>query len=318
MDQSISKKIHQLLLCKSYVAIIPHRSPDGDAIGSALALKQFINQFHQNVDIFCIDPAPLNTHFLPGAKNIKHKLDLNTQKILCFVDCGSSEMSQYHKQFPDIFNRKDIITINIDHHQSNNNFAQLNYVDPLSASTTQIIFNLFQDWKATITPSMANALLTGLHFDTGSFKHQNTDFTVLKTASQLTALGGNNQQITKNLFNTNSVSQLKLWGKVLNRTNLTSKKIITSTITQKDFTECQASSKDLEGIIDYLNAIPNKKFSILISEDNNNGIKASLRTLNPKYNLNKIANLFGGGGHPMASGFRLEAKLTQKDYWQIT
>jgi phosphoesterase RecJ-like protein len=77
------------------------------------------------------------------------------------------------------------------------------------------------------------------------------------------------------------------------------------------------SNKSTEGIIDYINAIPNKKISILVSEDDT-GIKASLRTLDKKYNLNKIANLFGGGGHTLASGFKIKGKITQKNYWEIT
>jgi phosphoesterase RecJ-like protein len=314
---STALQIQKLLLNKSYVAIIPHQSPDGDAIGSAIALKLYIQQFHKNVDIFCVDEAPKNTHFLPESKTIKQTLDLDTYKTLCFVDCGNHKLSKYTSIHPELLSRQDLTTINIDHHESNDNFAKFNLVDTKSASTTQILYKLFTDWKTKITPEMANALLTGLHFDTGSFKHPNTTPETLKIASSLTELGGNNTQISKNLFNTSSSNKLKLWGKALQNINLNSKNIVSTVIRQQDLAKYNTNKQDLEGLIDYLNAIPNKKFSLLLTEFKKNKFKASLRTLDPKYNLNDIAKLFGGGGHKMASAFKINAKLTPTTYWKV-
>lgn len=318
-----SSRILKKLTCKDFIAIIPHRGPDGDAIGSAIALKLFIQQFHSNVEIFCIDPAPPNTQFLLKNHQIKKDLNLEIFKTICFVDCGSKNMSKYETKISDLFDRPDIFKINIDHHQSNDYFGQLNIVDTKSSSTTEIIYNLFKIWKQQlnlnfkITPEIANALLCGIHFDTGSFKHPNTKFETLKNAAQLTKLGGNNQLISYELFHKTNYKKLKLWGKVLEKTKLTPKSIVTSTATLNDFKDCSANSKDLEGIIDYLNAIPNKKFSLLLTEDEKNGIKGSIRTLNEDYNLNKLAQIFGGGGHKMAAGFRIEGKIKEEKYWTI-
>jgi phosphoesterase RecJ-like protein len=309
--------IKELLTNKSFVAIVPHKGPDGDAIGSALALKKFIQTYHNNVEIFCVDKAPNNTLFLNQSNTVQHNLDPTIYKTICFVDCGNSKMSKYDLKFKDLFTNQNYTTINIDHHQSNDNFADYNIVDTKSSSTCEILFNLFNIWNFSIPKIIAQDLQTGIHFDTGSFKHPNTTVKTLKVAAKLSQLGANNTQITKNLFHLNTTNQLKFWGEIFNRTRINQRKILSSVATQKDFKKYQASSKDLEGIIDYLNAVPDKKFSILITEDSNNGVKGSLRTQNTNYDLNRISSIFGGGGHKMAAGFRIEGNLKETTNWTI-
>jgi phosphoesterase RecJ-like protein len=313
----IADQLLSNFLSKEYIAIIPHASPDGDAIGSAFALKRGIQQFHNHVDVFCIDQFPKNLKYLQCQNEIKQNLDLNTYSILCFVDCGNKQMSKFDKQYPDLYSKPNTLKINIDHHASNDNFGDINYVDHNSSSTCQIIFKLFTYFNWNITPEIANLLQTGIQFDTGGFLHNNTTSEVLNIASKLTKLGANNNQISRNLFKIKSIEQLKLWGRAFERINLNHNQIVSTVLTKNDFKSLNPSNKSTEGIIDYINAIPNKKISILVSEDDT-GIKASLRTLDKKYNLNKIANLFGGGGHTLASGFKIKGKITQKNYWEIT
>jgi phosphoesterase RecJ-like protein len=311
-NYSIHQDIKQHLFSKEYVAIIPHRSPDGDAIGSALALKKAIQQFHDNVEIFCVDPAPSYTHFLDGSLQISPNLNTNIYKLICFVDCGSSSMSEFETKIPNLFKDPTLTIINIDHHKSNDLYGKYNLVDTFSASTTEILFNLFKIWNITITKNIAQDLLTGIHFDTGSFKHPNTTTQSLKIASELTKLGASNNLIHKQLFKISNSSKLKLWGNVLTNSYISKQKILTSIVTNSDLQKYNSTSKDLEGIIDYLNTVPNKKFSMLLTEDKNNGIKASIRTINNAYDLSKIAAIFGGGGHKMASGFRIEGHFEQE------
>lgn len=309
-------KILQQFLSKNYIAILPHASPDGDACGSAFALKRGIQQFHNHVEVFCQDQLPKNLNFLNCQAELKSDLNLDAFKILCFVDCGSKTMTKYEKEYSNIFERPDLTIINIDHHSSNDLFGHLNYVEPNDSSACQIIYKLFKYFNWKITPEVANLLQTGIQFDTGGFLHNNTTSEVLSISSKLTKLGANNQLISRNLFKIKSVQQLKLWGKAFSRINLNKNQIISSVLTKNDFKKLKFNQKSTEGIIDYLNAIPNKKLSILLSEDDT-GIKASLRTLDKKYDLNKIANLFGGGGHSLAAGFKLKANIKQQTYWEI-
>jgi phosphoesterase RecJ-like protein len=302
-----ANQILKLITSKSYIAIIPHINPDGDAVGSALALKETIQQFHQNVEIFCHDEAPANTLFLNPKFTKSNSINPKIYKILIFVDCGSKSQTGFEQ----IISNPNITTINIDHHASNTSFANYNIVCPEASSTTQILFKIFQHWNTKITHKIANYLQTGIHFDTGSFKHSNTTTDILKISSSLTKLGANNDQISKNLFKKTSTSKLRLWARIFQHTKINSKKIVTSYSTNKDLQECSANSKDLEGVIDYLNAIPNKKFSILLNQRQTE-IKASLRTQEQNYDLNKISQIFGGGGHCMAAGFSIPGVLSEE------
>jgi phosphoesterase RecJ-like protein len=293
------------------IAVIPHRGPDGDAIGSASAIKLTLQQFGKQVDIVCVDPAPKNSRFLPYSNQIIHQLNHQKYQLIIVVDCGSPEM---HK-----FNLSQIKypILNIDHHASNTNYGTINLVDETAASTTQILYEIFTKWQFPLNLQIAECLLTGLYFDTGSFKHNNTNPRVLRAASALSKLGADGKKISKNLFHNNSANQLKLWGKILKNAKRTQKNIVTSAVSQKDYQQTQTNSKDLEGVIDYLNTVPESKFSLLLSEDQQGGIKGSIRTQDEGTDLSKIAEVFGGGGHKMASGFRIEGEIKEEKYWSI-
>lgn len=302
---------YQAIYSAQNIAVIPHRSPDGDAIGAALATKLTLQQFGKQIDIVCVDPAPKNTHFLPHYNQIIHQLNPEKYQLIMVVDCGSADMYQFD------LSQINYPIINIDHHASNTNYGSINLVDDTAASTTQILYEIFSKWQFPLNTQIAECLLTGLYFDTGSFKHNNTSPRVLRAAAALSKLGANGLRISKNLFKNNSANQLKLWGKILENTKRTQKNIITSAVSNKDYQETHTNSKDLEGVIDYLNTVPESKFSLLLSEDQKGGIKGSIRTQDESTDLSKIAEVFGGGGHKMASGFRIQGELKEEKYWSI-
>jgi len=316
ISESDIEKAFQLIQTSTNIAIIPHRSPDGDAIGAALAVKFALRQIGKRPKTICIDPPPQNTKFLPETDQFLNELDLPQYELLIFVDCGAHYMSKFHEIHPNLF-AETRNTINIDHHGSNDMFAKVNLVEPHAASTTQILYTLFQKWGIKIDPNIATCLLTGIYFDTGSFKHNNTTPAVLKTASKLTSLGADFQSISKHLFKQTNVNKLKLWGKTLSNAKRNQRKIVSSAVKKNDYKESKTSSKDLEGVIDYLNAVPESKFCILLSEDQKGGVKASLRTQSEDTDLSKIAEVFGGGGHKMASGFRIPGKIKEEKHWTI-
>jgi phosphoesterase RecJ-like protein len=316
-NQSILEQSLDAIKAANSIAIIPHRSPDGDAIGSALALKLAIRQLDKLVaETVCIDQPPKNTKFLPEADLFKNDLDISKYDLLVFVDCGGFYMSKFHEKIPNLFNGS-IKTLNIDHHGSNEFYATLNIVEPTMASTTHILYHLFQKWGIKITTDIATCLLTGLYFDTGSFRHNNTSTDVLQISGDLLKKGADFASITKYLFKDSTINRLKLWGIAMNNVKRTTKSIVTSAVTKEDYKKSKASSKDLEGVIDYLNAVPDSKFCMLLSEDQSGGVKASLRTQNEEVDLSKLAEVFGGGGHKMASGFRIEGKISEEKHWNI-
>jgi len=298
------------------IAIIPHASPDADAIGAAISTKIILKRFGKTVDTICFDPPAKNTLFLPYTHEFTQKLSPDSYNLLIFVDCGAHYMSKFHTIIPNLFNGLTEI-LNIDHHHTNDLFGTINLVDSTAASTCQILFETFKKWQFELDIEVAQCLMTGLYFDTGSFKHSNTTPRVLRIAGQLKSYGINTEQIAYEVFKKKNINTLKLWGNVLKNAKRTQKNIISSVADQSDYKATDSQQKDLEGVIDYLNAVPNSKFSVLISDDQKGGIKGSLRTQNEKADLSEIAGIFGGGGHKLASGFRIQGKLEAENYWKI-
>jgi len=309
-------KAYKAIYKAQKIAIIPHSNPDGDAIGAALACKQVLAKFGKETQTICIDPPPKNTQFLPQINEFSTQLNPSQFDLLIFVDCGAHYMSKFHLKLPNLFNGFQEI-INIDHHHTNDLFGTINLVDATSSSTCQILYEIFTEWQFPLNQSIATCLLTGLYFDTGSFKHPNTTPRVLKIASQLTKLGANNAQISRELFKKKSINTLKLWGNVLKNTKRTQRNIISAAVQENDYLTTNTSQRDLEGVVDYLNAVPESEFSLLVSADQKGGLKGSLRTQNENADLSKIAKIFGGGGHKLASGFRIEGTLQEEKNWKI-
>lgn len=303
--------LFKLLTSKHYTAIIPHASPDGDALGTALALYDFIKSFHSNVKIISKDPPPENTHFLPNLGVIAEDINTDLFPVLCFVDCSNQEISKIK-----LSEKKQQFIINIDHHSTNSMFGHLNYVKKDKASTTQILFELFRKWNFEITPNIATYLLTGLYFDTGTFKHANTTKQTFKMAAELSKISNQTPHISYNLFQRKTISQLKLWGKIFKTCKINNQKILSAIIYEEDFEKFKASKKATEGIIDYLNAVQKKNISLLLTAQKDT-IKGSLRSLESKFPVNQIAQQLGGGGHKLAAGFQVSAKLKQKTVWEV-
>ena len=130
-------------------------------------------------------------------------------------------------------------------------------------------------------------------------------------------LGGRINLIAKNLFKTTSVQTLKTWGKVLERLTLNDEGVVVSVITEKDFREIGSRSDDLSGVVDFMNAVPGSKFTVLINEDEKGNVKGSFRTRRDDVDLAKLAESFGGGGHKKAAGFSMPGRIHQEIRWKV-
>lgn len=283
------------------ILIISHRNPDADTIGSNLALKLALAQFlGKHVTSACIDILHPSLHFLPFSDSIQITFDLNKIDLIIIVDCGGIEQVKFHHEVKDLFSGK-IPIINIDHHDSNNNYGIINIVASEVASTAEIIFHFLEFAQIRPTPAIATCLLAGIYGDTGSFMHPNTTPSTYKIAGKLLQYGAMVQPIIKNMFKTNKVEQLKLWGRVLSNARINSNGAMVSRVTKTDFEETNSSPEDLSGIINYLNSVPGISFSILLSEDLEGNVKGSFRTLHDDINVADFSKQLGGGGHQKAA-----------------
>jgi phosphoesterase RecJ-like protein len=314
--KDFKKTIHLINKYKN-ILIITHRNPDGDAIGSLLALYLSLIKLGKNPKPFCVDPIPSNFLFLPESLKVVNQFNIENFDMIIVLDCASSSQTGLLDKEKEVLN-SNLPLINIDHHISNPYFGTVNIVNPKAAACAQILYFLIPELKIKINKYIATCLLTGLYTDTGSFMHDNTTSEVLNLASQLLILGGRFNKISSNI-KLKTVPALKLWGRALSRIQKDRDLgIVISIITQKDLQECQACYDDLSGVVALINTIPNTSAALLLSEREGGEIKGSLRSEAGGLDVSKVAAIFGGGGHPRASGFCLKGRLKkEKDGWKI-
>ncbi len=217
-------------------------------------------------------------------------------------------LGSLYLQHVDLF--AGVPVLNIDHHISNTRYGQLQLIDTTSASVTEVLYHWFThvpSWREKITGDLATLLLTGLITDTRSFQNPNTTPRSLEVAAELLDLGARQQEIIQNIYKTKPLTTLKIWGRALNRIQVDDRaKIAWSAVSREDLAEMGAQSKEVSGILDELiSTIPDADVHVIFVEMEDGVIKASMRS-SPTIDANLLASqLFRGGGHPRASGFRL-------------
>jgi phosphoesterase RecJ-like protein len=181
------------------------------------------------------------------------------------------------------------------------------------------MFYFFQTCKLEIDHEMATCLLTGIFTDTGGFKHANTTSDALAVASELMKKGARIEKISKNIMGKKKPGSIRIWARALENTRFDEQKMMVySVLTEEDMKETGASDDDLSGFINLLTAIPQAKFAMLLRQDGNT-VRGSLRS-EPDRNVNvsKIAATFGGGGHALASGFKIKGRIVKMGRgWKI-
>jgi len=160
-------------------------------------------------------------------------------------------------------------------------------------------------------------LQMGLYTDTGSLLHSNATSETFAESSFLLKKGSDLKAISKNIFQTKSIEKLKLWGRILSRISQNKEGVASSFVTHFDFQQTKAGLDDLTGVVDYLNAVPESLYSILLTERKDGKVKGSMRTLRNDIDLTKISKTFDGGGHKKASGFAIKGKLKTDCEWRI-
>lgn len=311
------RRAQEIIADASRVVCICHRNPDGDAIGSLLGMALLIEDAYPEKTVLfqCVDPAPATFRFLSGALRIQHDYAHQSGDVAIILDCGEPKLTEMHETHPMLFDGS-MPTIEFDHHHRNPMFASVNFVFPEAASTCEIVV-AFADtvgWK--ITADIATCLLTGTYTDTGGLLHSNTTSAVYRTVARLLRAGARRQEIVTAVFRTAKMSTLKLWGRVLEKISLTSEGGAISAVTEGDFRASGADYSELTGAIDYVNAVPGMRFSLILSERDGT-VKGSLRTLRDDVDVSAMAAKFSGGGHKKAAGFALPGKLKPEIRWKV-
>ena len=297
------------------ILIACHRNPDADTLGSGTALAFFISyELKKQVKLFCVDSLPKNLSFLNSEQFLlpRDELNLKNFNLIICVDCADYSQTGITEELLKI--RGQIFTVNIDHHQTNTQYADLNIVKSASA-TAEIICKLLMEKKATFTKEISTALLTGIISDTTYFTNAGTTKESMSLASELMKSGANIKTIVKNTWKKNSPEALKIWGKILSQLEFNEEhKIVTAVIGRDD----SLAPEVFEGLANFLTTLYEANIILVMRETPDNLIKCSLRTIKDHIDVAKLAQKFGGGGLAKAAGFSLTGRLEKTEHgWRI-
>ena len=288
------------------VCIVGHIRPDGDCVGSQLALTLALRGEGKKVACWNEDPIPQKYRFLdPDGLIEKPKPDL---KFDCVVSTDAASFERLGKRVGESISKRKLL-INIDHHASNTRFGDLDWVSSRQPSTGELIYRLLRAARWPITPRIADCLFTAVSTDTGSFQYPSTLPATLHIAGELVARGANLAKICDEVYQSFPLPRARLLKRVYSRFRLTAKdRIAFFWLKQSDFARTGAESADSEGLIDHVRAIEPVVVACVFEEMESELTRISLRSKSAKVNVNEIAAQFGGGGHHAAAGARIPGK----------
>ena len=278
--------------------ITGHINPDGDALGSALAFKLILDSKGISSDV-CFDikgNIPSNLNHLPI--NLISNNAMNKYENVYVFDCGNSERLGSLEEIA----LKSNQVIVIDHHIEPS-FGDIQVIDSTAASTTQVLYREIISADIEIDKNIANCLMTGLITDTGRFQYSNTDYEVFQIASKLMLSGAELTSISDNIYGSIPMNAIKLQSEVLNRIKLfDDEELVVSYVLHEDYKKFNIESSEIDFLIDSIRLVKESNVALLLKEQDDKSFKGSLRS-RTKLDVQKIASLFGGGGHKAASGF---------------
>jgi len=280
------------------IVILTHENPDGDAVGSSLAMYSVLKQLgKEKVDVI-IPNYPRTYNFLPNVDIVKKEGEIKPYDVAISVDCATIKMLNGWANYFESANTKIVI----DHHGTNTMYGDLNFVNPDSPACCQILLTVFEHFGVTINNEIGKCILTGIITDTGGFQYQTTRPETFEFAAKLLKSGINVSEIYKKSMNTKSKANFELRKLAIDRMEfLENGKISFTYITRKDIEDIGATDDDHEGIVDEGRCIEGVEVSIFLRETENKGYKISLRS-NEYVNVSDVCLIFGGGGHIHAAG----------------
>ena len=283
-----------------------HKDPDGDAIGSLLALGETLLLSGKQVVLFNEGPIPDNLSSLSGIERVVNAVDMELGfDAALILDCGNLErvgtVSRHLSKIRPL--------INIDHHENNSRFGDINLVDAQSSSVGEIIYRLIKLANLPLDLTIAENLFVALQSDTGSFKYDNATSETFSVAGELVDWGVNPWKISRKVMDEWTLKKLHILESALKTIELHSTgKVGFITIAQDTLSKADTDNLNCERFVDYPRCISGVEIAVLIREIKKDYYRFSLRS-NDWVNVAKLASLFGGGGHPKAAAFSKEGSL---------
>ena len=294
--------------------ITAHINLEGDSLGSQLAMKELLSAMGKSAYILDNDPVPAHYMFLPKADEVS--TDLLTAEdfdVAVVVDCPTLKRAGL---VAEVIKKKAKLVINIDHHVSNENFGDINWVDPHASSAGEMIYRLYKETGVKLIKETALSLYIAILTDTGSFNYENTSGATHKIAGELLGYGLDPALVSESVYERRSLEDIKLLALVLDTLKVNKDGTVAYMEVTKDMLEkTGADLAKSEGLINYARSIDKVKVAVLFKEDlkDSNKINISFRSKGDGIvvDVNKIASLFGGGGHTRAAGCVITGSLEE-------
>jgi bifunctional oligoribonuclease and PAP phosphatase NrnA len=282
-----------------------HEGPDGDALGSLLALHHLLEQLGKDSVMFLAAkefPLPVEYRFLPLA-GVFHEPPADVvDRTLVFLDCGNIDRMPV-----DFLRRDEALVVNIDHHHDNTRFGSVNLVDTAASCTAEIVLEIGKRLGGEITPEIASALYVGLVTDTGKFMYENTGVAAHHMAAELIEAGVDVSDTYRRLYERVPIEKLRLIARALEKIErFDGGRMATTYISTEDYEATGAQEVLTEGIIDYVRSLEGTSVAAVIrdkTDGERSARKVSLRSNDGAVDVSAIARIHGGGGHPRAAGF---------------
>jgi len=307
-------KIIQHLQQSGPILIASHTNPDGDAIGSSLAIGLALESLGKQVTFYTESPIPAVYRFLPESDRMVEEINAENQfQTAIILDCGDicrvGDAASIIEKIPTV--------INIDHHITNTKFGNYSLIDTTACATAEIVYRLIKKMNVSINNVIAISIYTGIMTDTGSFRFSNTNKDSFAICEEMIALGADPYLVAQHVYGTYSLGRIKLLNRAIDSIEISKNgKLSVMTVTEEMFDETNTKPDDVDGFINYAKRIEDVKIAALIIEQHkNNGNKGTSKTYHVSLrsdetvDVGAIATIYGGGGHSTAAGFSIESPL---------
>jgi len=291
--------------------VVTHENPDGDALGSMLAMALALRALRKDVVMYLSGnaPTPAEYRFLDLGDVRRELPDDLEERVLLAVDCANDRRIGEENTGVD----RAKLVVNVDHHHDNSEFGDVNLIVADASSTSEIVRDILRELDVALTPEIAAALYVGLVTDTGRFQYTNTTPKALRLAAELVEAGADVHGIFRHVYETVQFSKLKLLARALERAQLfEGGRLVVSYLLKDDFGDVGAEEPYSEGIIDSLRAVEGSEMVALIREPPRNegpARRISLRSSHDEVDVSAVARKMGGGGHRQAAGFSSDKSI---------
>lgn len=288
------------------ICVITHISPDGDALGSSLALYLLLKNMGKNCSIVCDDCVPHKYMFLPNIADIKRPGKENACDCAISVDCADVHlMGEAAETF-----KAARAQICIDHHASNPHYTPYEILDAHASSSGEVVFNIIKDIQGQITHDIATCLFTAISADTGNFSYSNTTKDTFLAAAELSTYDLDIVDITSRLHKLHSITYMKLLAKALSSLKLfLDGKLAVISLSKDEIDELQDGLTEYEGLIDSAREIEGVEAAAFLREVGERKYKVSLRS-RPQVDVRHLAEKYSGGGHTNAAGCQINGTFS--------